>query len=76
MLGTFVAWMGAIVTAGRGARGGDTAIRSLAIPAVLGGLSAGLGLGLAGVLLMPVAAGVGFVLMLVIFALVVLARTG
>src|SRR6266550_1722436 len=76
MLGTFVAWMGAIVTAGRGARGGDTAIRSLAIPAVLGGLSAGLGLGLAGVLLMPVAAGVGFVLTLVIFALVVLARTG
>ena len=76
MLGTFVAWMGAIVTAGRGARGGDTAIRSLAIPAVLGGLSAGLGLGLAGVLLMPVAAGVGFVLTLVIFALVVLARKG
>jgi len=76
MLGTFVAWMGAIVTAGRGARGGDTAIRSLAIPAVLGGLSAGLGLGLAGVLLMPVAAGAGFVLTLVIFALVVLARKG
>jgi hypothetical protein len=76
MLGTFVAWMGAIVTAGRGARGGDTAIRSLATPAVLGGLSAGLGLGLAGVLLMPVAAGAGFVLTLVIFALVVLARRG
>jgi hypothetical protein len=76
MLGTFVAWMGAIVTAGRGARGGDTSIRSLAIPAVLGGLSAGLGLGFAGVLLMPVAAGAGFVLTLVIFALVVLARKG
>ena len=76
MLGTFVAWMGAIVTAGRGARGGDTSIRSLAIPAVLGGLSAGLGLGLAGVLLMPVAAGAGFVLTLVIYALVVLARKG
>jgi len=76
MLGTFVAWMGAIVTAGRGARGGDTAIRSLALPAVLGGLSAGLGLGLSGVLLMPVAAGVGFVLTLVILALAVLARKG
>ena len=76
MLGTFVAWMGAIVTAGRGARGGDTSIRSLAIPSVLGGLSAGLGLGLAGVLLMPVAAGAGFVLTLVIHALVVLARNG
>jgi hypothetical protein len=74
MLGTFVAWMGAIVTSGRGARGGDTAIRSLATPAVLGGLSAGLGLGLAGVLFMPVAAGAGFVLTLVVFALVVLAR--
>ena len=76
MLGTFVGWMGAIVTAGRGARGGDTAIRSLATPAVLGGLSAGLGLGLAGILFMPVAAGAGFVLTLVIFALVVLARRG
>jgi hypothetical protein len=76
MLGTFVAWMGAIVTAGRGARGGDTAIRSLATPAVLTGLSAGLGLGLGGVLFMPVAAGAGFVLTLVIFALVVLGRRG
>ena len=76
MLGTFLAWMGAIVTAGRGARGGDTAIRSLATPAVLGGLSAGLGLGLAGVLFMPVAAGAGFVFTLVVFALVVLARRG
>src|SRR2546425_6593476 len=45
MLGTFVAWMGAIVAAGRGARGGDTAVRALALPAVLGGLRAGLGLG-------------------------------
>ncbi len=76
MLGTFVAWMGAIVTAGRGARGNDTSIRSLAIPSVLGGLSAGIGLGLAGVLLMPVAAGAGFVLTLVVSALVVLARKG
>src|SRR5467141_2863954 len=76
LLGTFVAWMGALVTAGRGARGGDSSIRSVAIPAVLGGLSAGLGLGLAGVLLMPVAAGVGFVLTLVILALAVLARKG
>jgi hypothetical protein len=76
MLGTFLAWMGAIVTAGRGARGGDTAIRSLTTPVVLGGLSAGLGLGLAGVLFMPIAAGVGFVLTLVVFALVVLARKG
>jgi len=76
MLGTFLAWMGAIVTAGRAARGGDTAIRSLAMPAVAGGLVAGVGLGLAGVLLMPVAAGAGFALTLVVLALAVLARRG
>jgi hypothetical protein len=76
MLGTFVAWMAAIVTAGRAARGGDTSIRSLAIPAVVGGLGVGLGLGLGGLLFMPVAAGAGFVLTLVVFALVVLVRRG
>ena len=76
MLGTFVAWMGGIVTAGRAARGGDTSIRSLAIPAVGGGLGVGLGLGLGGVMFMPVAAGAGFVATLVLFALIVLARRG
>jgi hypothetical protein len=76
MLGTFLAWMGAIVTTGRAARGRDTAIRSLAIPAVVGGVAVGLGLGLGGVMLMPVAAGAGFLLTLVLFALVVLARKG
>jgi len=76
MLGTFLAWMGAIVTAGRAERGGDTAIRSLAMPAVGGGLVVGVGLGLAGVLLMPVAAGAGFALTLVVLALAVLARRG
>jgi tellurite resistance protein TehA-like permease len=68
--------MGAIVTTGRAARGRDTAIRSLAIPAVVGGVAVGLGLGLGGVMLMPVAAGAGFLLTLVLFALVVLARKG
>jgi len=76
MLGTFLAWMGAIVTAGRAARGGDTAIRSLAIAPVAGGLGLGLGLGLGGIMLMPVAAGAGFALTLVVFALAVLARKG
>jgi hypothetical protein len=76
MLGTLLAWMGAIVTAGRAARDGDTSIRSLAIPAVGGGVGLGLGLGLGGVMLMPVAAGAGFLLTLVLFALVVLARKG
>jgi len=76
MLGTFVGWMGAIVTSGRAARGGDPSVRSLALPAVAGGLGAGLGLGLGGLMFMPVAAGAGFVLSLVVFALVVLARKG
>jgi len=76
MLGTFLAWMGAIVTAGRAARGGDPSIRSLAIPAIGGGLGVGLGLGLGGILFMPVAAGAGFALTLVLFALLVLARRG
>ena len=76
MLGTFVGWMGAIVTSGRAARGGDPSVRSLALPAVAGGLGAGLGLGLGGLMFMPVAAGAGFVLSLVVFALAVLARKG
>jgi hypothetical protein len=46
------------------------------MPAVLGGLGFGLGLGLAGVILMPVAAGAGFLVTLVVFALIVLARRG
>lgn len=76
MLGTFLAWMGAIVTAGRAARGGDTSIRSLAVPALGGGLGVGLGLGLGGLMLMPVAAGLGFAVTLVLFALIILSRKG
>jgi len=76
MLGTLLAWMGAIVIAGRAARGGDPSIRALAIPAIGGGLGVGLGLGLGGLLFMPVAAGAGFAVTLVIFALIVLARRG
>ncbi len=76
MLGTLLAWMGAIVTAGRAARGGDPSIRALAIPAIGGGLGVGLGLGLGGLLFMPVAAGAGFAVTLLIFALIVLARRG
>jgi len=76
MLGTFLAWMGAIVTAGRAVRAGNTAIRSLAIAPLGGGLAAALGLGLGGLMLMPVAAGLGFAVTLVIFALIVLSRKG
>src|SRR5216117_1542019 len=36
MLGTFLAWMGGLVTAGRAARGGDMAIGALALPVVIG----------------------------------------
>jgi hypothetical protein len=75
MLGTFVAWMGGLVTAGRAARGGNIAIRSLAIPVVLGGISGAIGLGLAGLVPAPVGGGAGFVLTLVLFALIVLARS-
>src|SRR5437762_12328302 len=74
VLGTFLAWMGAIVTAGRAVRGGNTAIRSLAIAPLGGGLAAALGLGLGGLMLMPVAAGLGFAVTLVVFALIVLSR--
>jgi hypothetical protein len=76
MLGTFVAWMGAIVTAGRGARGGNTAIPSLAMAPVAGAVGGALGLGLGGVVYLPAAAGVGFVVTLIVFALIVLARKG
>src|SRR5438045_7206135 len=59
MLGTFLAWMGAIVTAGRAVRGGDTSIRSLAVSPVGAGLGAALGLGRGGLLRMPSAAAAG-----------------
>jgi hypothetical protein len=74
MLGTFLAWLGGIVTAARGRRGGNTAIQSLAIPMVIGGLGGALGLGLSRVVPVPVGAGAGFLITLVIFALVALAR--
>ncbi len=74
MLGTLLAWLGALVTAGRVARGGDPSIRALSIPLLAGGVGGALGLGLSGLVYMPVAAGGGFTLTLVVFALVVIAR--
>jgi hypothetical protein len=76
MLGTLVAWLGALVTAKRAARHGDTSIRSLAVPMVGGGVGGALGLGLGGVMLAPVAAGLGFVITLIVFAVVAIARRG
>jgi hypothetical protein len=74
MLGTLLAWLGGIVTAGRGARGGNTSIQSLAVSPLGGGVGGALGLGLGGVAAFPVGAGVGFLVTLVIFALIVISR--
>src|SRR5216117_2343909 len=76
MLGTLLAWLGALVTAGRVARGGDPSIRALSIPLLAGGVGVALGLGLSGLVYMPVAGGAGFALTLIVFALVVIARKG
>ena len=76
MLGTLLAWLGALVTAGRAARGGDPSIRALSIPLLAGGVGVALGLGLSGLVYLPVAGGAGFALTLIVFALVVIARKG
>jgi hypothetical protein len=76
MLGTFVAWLGALVTAARAARGGDPSIRALALPMLLGGVGFAVGLGISGVMLAPVAAGAGFVVTLIVFAVAAIARKG
>ena len=75
MLGTFLAWMGGLVTAGRAARGGNTAIASLAVAPLGGGIGGVLGLGAGGVTALPVGAGVGFLVTLAIFAIIVVSRS-
>jgi hypothetical protein len=74
MLGTLLAWMGAIVTAWQAARG-DAAPLRVATPALAGAVVlatvaqvAGLGIGL------PVAAGAGYTVTLAVLAVVALAR--
>jgi len=75
MLGTFVAWLGGLVTAARARRGGSTAIRALALPLVLGAVGFAIGIGLGQVRIgLPVAAGVGFTVILIVFAVVAVAR--
>jgi hypothetical protein len=75
MLGTFVAWMGGLVTAGRAARGGDTAIGALALPILIGAAVIAIGVALARIgVYLPVAAGAGFTLTLTVFAVVAIAR--
>jgi hypothetical protein len=75
MLGTFVAWMGGLLTAGRAARGGPTTLAALAAP-VLGGtvaLVAAAQLAHLAVYL-PVAAGAAYTLTLTVLAVVAIAR--
>ena len=75
MLGTFVAWLGGLVTAARARRGGSTAIRALALPLVLGAVGFAIGIGLGQLRIgLPVAAGAGFTVILIVFAVVAVAR--
>jgi len=77
MLGTFVAWMGGLFTAGRAARGGPTSLVALATPVLSGtlGITAGVQLGHLGIYL-PVAAGAAFTATLTVLAVVAIARKG
>ncbi len=77
MLGTFLAWMGGVVTAGRAAHGGDVSIPALALPVVVGAALIALVLTLARIhIYLPVAAGAGFPLVLTILAVAVIVRKG
>ena len=77
MLGTFLAWMGGLVTAGRAARGGDVAIRALALPILVGAAVLAIVVTLARLhIYLPVAAGAGFALVLTGFAVVAITRKG
>ena len=77
MLGTFVAWMGGLLTAGRAARGRDVAVAALALPVVLGAAILALIVTLARLhVYLPVAAGGGFALVLSVLAIAAIARKG
>lgn len=77
MLGTFVAWLGGLVTAARARRGGNTSVFALALPIVLGAIGFVVGIGLGQVRIgLPVAAGAGFTAILIVFAVVAVARKG
>lgn len=75
MLGTFLAWMGAIVTAGAAARGESTLARRampIGVATVIGAVVTQLALRLA----LPVATGGAFTVVLAAFAVLALARKG
>jgi hypothetical protein len=75
MLGTFVAWMGGMLTAGRAARGGDPSLGALALPVLTGAVVIAAGLVLARLpIYLPVAAGAAFTATLTVLAVVAIAR--
>jgi hypothetical protein len=78
MLGTFLAWMGGIVTAGQAARGAEQATLGRSVlPAVAGAVVVAAIARLAGLAAsLPVAAGAAFTIVLAALALVVLTRKG
>jgi hypothetical protein len=75
MLGTFLAWMGGIVTAARARRDGDVSIPALALPIIVGAAAVALIVTLARLhIYLPVAVGAGFAIALTAFAIIALAR--
>jgi hypothetical protein len=74
MLGTFLAWMGAIITAAQAVRGEATLVRTAA-PAIVGAVLLVTVARLVGLqLALPVQAGAGFTIALAVLAVVALAR--
>jgi len=77
MLGTFLAWMGGIVTASQATRGGgQAALGRSALPAIAGAVIVAAIAQLAGAVSLPAAAGGAFTIVLTALALVALTRKG
>src|SRR5216110_1157063 len=77
MLGTFLAWMGGIVTASQATRGGgQAALGRSALPAIAGAVIVAAIAQLAGAVSLPAAAGGAFTIVLAALALVALTRKG
>ena len=77
MLGTFLAWMGGIVTATQATRGGgQAALGRSALPAIAGAVIVAAIAQLAGAVSLPAAAGGAFTIVLTALALVALTRKG
>jgi len=76
MLGTFVAWMGGMLTAGRAARGeSNPKLPRVAVPVVAGAaLIAVIGRIAGCPVMLPITAGAGFALTLTVLAVAALAR--